>query len=78
MAFAVSDCTDYNNYRDTIFSSMVKQKLELVFNRSFLLGSLVMLLFCTLIIENFFVSKEVFKLNKIYVDGKLYKLCRGN
>jgi hypothetical protein len=76
MAFVISVRTDYNNFRSTIFSSMVKQKLGLTFNQGFLLGLLVMFLFCTAIVGKFFVSKEVFKLNQIYIDGNIYKLCR--
>ena len=57
---------------------MVKQKLELTFNQGVFLGAIVMFLFCTGIVGTFFVSKEVFKLNTIYIDGKLYRLCRGN
>lgn len=55
---------------------MVKQKLELTFTHGFLLGLLVMFLIWTGIVEVFFVSKEVFKLNNIYIDGKIYQLCR--
>ena len=55
---------------------MVKQKLGLTFTQGFFLGLVVMFLVWSGIIQTFFVSKEVFKLNKIYIDGRMYQLCR--
>lgn len=57
---------------------MVKQKLELTFKQGFFLGVISALLFSSIIMDKFFVSKEVFKLGNIYIDGKIYKLCRVN
>ena len=71
-----SDCTSINNSWSSFHSSMVKQKLELTFWNGVFLGALVMFLGCSGIVETFFVSKEVFKLPSIYIDGKIYKLCR--
>ena len=76
MAFAFSSCSHYNNYRDTFFSSMVKQKLEIKFWNGVMLGALVTFFICSGIVGEFFVSKEVFKLNTIYIDGRMYQLCR--
>lgn len=54
---------------------MAKQKLELTFTQGFFLGLLVCFLFCTAIVDKFFISKEVFELKRIYVEGRIYKLC---
>jgi len=78
MALAISSFATYNNFRSTIRSSMAKQKLELTFTQGFLLGLVVMFLGWSGIIQTFFVSKEVFKLNKIYIDGTFYKICKDN
>jgi len=70
-----------SNYSwSTFYCSMAKQKLELTFNQGFFLGILVCFLMCTAIVDTFFISKETFNLETIYVNGKLYKLCsiRGN
>jgi hypothetical protein len=71
----VSNC---NNTRSSIFGCMAKQKLGLTFAQGFFVGLTVMFFIWSGIIQTFFVSKEVFRLNKIYVDGKIYKLCRDN
>ncbi len=76
MAFDVSDYTCYYNFGSTIYRCMAKQKLELTFIHGFFLGLIVMFLLWSGIIQTFFVSKEVFKLNKIYIDGRMYQLCR--
>lgn len=78
MAFDVSNCTCYDNFGSTIYCYMAKQKLELTFRQGFLFGMLVMFLTWSAIVHTFFVSKEVFKLNKIYIDGRIYRLCRDN
>lgn len=57
---------------------MVKQKLGLTFTQGFFVGMIVMFFIWSGIVQVFFVSKDVFKLNTIYVDGKIYRLCRGN
>lgn len=67
----------YNNYRNTFFSCMVKQKLELSFTQGFLLGTIFTVLFMSVIIDKFFVSKEVFlNSNRIYMDGRIYRICK--
>ena len=67
----------YNNYRDTVFGCMVKQKLELSFTQGFLIGAIFSLLLMSVIIDKLFISKELFsKTKRIYVDGRIYKLCR--
>ena len=69
-------CTSINYFGSSIFSCMVKQKLGLTFTQGFLLGIVFCFLFCTGLVDKFFVSKEVFNLKYIYVDGKVYQLCR--
>jgi hypothetical protein len=54
---------------------MVKQKLELSFWNGVLAGAIVTFFVCSGIVGEFFVSKEVFKLKRIYIDGKIYRLC---
>jgi hypothetical protein len=66
----------YDNLGSTFYCSMVKQKLELTFWNGFLLGALFTFFICSGIVDKFFVSKEVFNLKTIYVNGKLYNLCR--
>lgn len=56
---------------------MVKQKLELTFKHGVLLGVISCILFMSVIIDKFFISKEVFSNTKrIYVDSRIYRLCR--
>lgn len=55
---------------------MVKQKLELKFWDGFIIGALLVFFSGSGIVQEFFISKDVFKLESIYIDGKLYKLCR--
>jgi hypothetical protein len=76
MAFNVPDSSSYDNFRSTIYRCMAKQKLELTFKHGFFSGLLVMFLVWSGIIQTFFVSKEVFKLDNIYIDGRMYQLCR--
>jgi hypothetical protein len=75
MEIVFSNRSNFNNDWSTFYCSMVKQKLELTFNQGFWLGMLVCLLTSSMIIDKFFVSKEVFFLKRIYVDGRIYKLC---
>lgn len=75
METVFSSCTGINNSWSTIYCSMAKQKLELSFNQGFFLGIIVCFLLCSVLVESFFISKEVFELKKIYVNGKIYKLC---
>lgn len=53
---------------------MVKQKLGLTFREGFLIGVLLSLCLGTILIDTFFVSKDVFNLRTIYVNGRIYKL----
>lgn len=56
---------------------MVKQKLELSFTQGFLLGIIFTVIFMSVIIDKFFISKEVFlSSNIIYMDGRIYKICK--
>lgn len=75
MEIVFSVYTNYNNYRDTFFSCMVKQKLELTFIHGLLVGLMLTLALSSVVIDKFFVSKDIFKLNRIYINGRLYKLC---
>ena len=54
---------------------MAKQKLELKFWGGVFVGAFAMLLACSYVLEKNFVSKDIFKLRTIYIDGRLYKLC---
>ena len=74
METVLPSCTSSNNSWSAFYRSMVKQKLELTFTHGFILGLLTMFFIWSGIIQTFFVSKEVFKLEKIYIDGKMYKL----
>lgn len=56
---------------------MVKQKLGLTFKDGFFIGLLLSLGIGTVLIDTFFVSKDVFKLKTIYVDGRIYKLLEN-
>lgn len=76
MATLFSNSTSNNNFRSAIYSCMVKQKLELKFWNGVLVGALFTFFICSGIVGEFFVSKEVFKLKTIYLDGKIYRLCR--
>lgn len=67
--------TSFNNAWSAFYCSMAKQKLELTFTQGFWLGMLVCFLLSTALVDKFFISKEVFELKKIYVNGRIYKLC---
>jgi hypothetical protein len=54
---------------------MVKQKLGLTFTEGFFIGLVLTMLIMSVVIDKMFVSKEVFNLKKIYVNGRIYKLC---
>lgn len=75
MEIVFSMYSDYNNSRSTFYSCMVKQKLELTFKHGLLIGTIVTVCFLSVVIDKFFVSKETFKLKRIYVNGRIYKLC---
>lgn len=74
MEIVLSDSSGYNNTGSTFYCSMVKQKLELTFWNGFMLGALITFFICSGIVGQFFVSKDVFKLKTIYLDGKIYKI----
>lgn len=74
MEIALSNNTSYNNFRSSIYCSMAKQKLELTFIEGFLIGLLLSLCLGTVLIDTFFVSKDIFNLKTIYVNGRIYKL----
>lgn len=75
METRIPSYTDNDNYRSSFYCGMAKQELELTFTQGFWLGMLVCLLISTAMVDKFFVSKEVFFLKRIYVDGRIYKLC---
>ena len=74
METVLSSFSNFNNAWSAFYCCMVKQKLGLNFWNGFLAGALFIFLICSGIVEIFFVSKDVFKLNTIYIDRKLYKL----
>ncbi len=53
---------------------MVKQKLGLTFWNGLIIGIALTISLGTVLIDSFFVSKDVFKLKTIYVNGRIYKL----
>jgi hypothetical protein len=53
---------------------MVKQKLGLTFWNGLIIGIALTVSLGTVLIDSFFVSKDVFKLKTIYVNGRIYKL----
>lgn len=75
METRIPSYTDNDNHRSSFYCGMAKQELELTFTQGFWLGMLVCLLISTVMVDKFFVSKEVFFLKRIYVDGRIYKLC---
>lgn len=75
MAFGFSNCSRYNNFRSSIYSCMVKQKLELNFIHGVVIGAILTASIMSVVIDKMFVSRDVFKLKRIYVNGKIFKLC---
>jgi hypothetical protein len=53
---------------------MVKQKLGLTFWNGLVIGIALTVSLGTVLIDSFFVSKDVFNLKTIYVNGRIYKL----
>lgn len=53
---------------------MVKQKLELTFKEGLIIGVLLSLCLGTILVDSFFISKDVFNLRTIYINGRIYKL----
>lgn len=76
METVLPSCASNDNSWSTFYCSMAKQKLELSFWNGVMIGALCTFLICSGIVGEFFVSKDVFKLKTIYLDGKLYKLCK--
>lgn len=70
-----SDYTDNSNTRRTFYSSMDNKTFELTFKHGLLIGVVVTGCVLSVVMDKFFVSKETFNLNRIYVDGRIYKLC---
>lgn len=75
MEARVSGYTDNDNYRSPVYCCMAKQKLELTFSNGFFIGMILSISLLSVVMDKYFVSKEVFKLKRIYVDGRIYKLC---
>jgi hypothetical protein len=74
MEISIPNSSGSNNFRSTIYCSMAKQKLELTFLNGLVIGILLSMSLSTVLIDSFFVSKDVFKLKTIYVNGRIYKL----
>jgi hypothetical protein len=75
MAFAFPNSTGYNNFRSTIYRSMAKQKLELTFFNGLIIGFALTLSVGSVIVDKYFISRDVFKLKKLYINGKMIKFC---
>lgn len=54
---------------------MAKQKLELTFWNGIFIGVALTMAIGSVVVDKFFVSRDVFKLKKIYVNGRIFKLC---
>lgn len=54
---------------------MVKQKLELKFVHGIWIGILVSAMVFGIIIDKRFINRDALTLNRIYLDGRLYKMC---
>lgn len=76
MPFISSNSTNSNHNWGSIHSSMGKQKLELTFWNGVIIATILNIALGSVIVDKFFVSKDVFKLSSIYVDGRIYKICR--
>lgn len=75
MAFAISNSTGYNNFRSALYCCMAKQKLELTFWNGLLIGFMLTLAVGSVIVDKFFISRDVFKLKKLYINGRMIKFC---
>lgn len=75
MAFAFPNSTGYNNFRSTIYCCMAKQKLELTFWNGIFIGVALTLAIGSVLVDSYFVSKDVFTLKRIYVNGRIFKIC---
>jgi hypothetical protein len=63
------------NSRSALRGCMVKQKLELKFVHGIWLGILVSAMIFGIIIDRRFINRDALTLNRIYLDGRLYKMC---
>jgi HrpA-like RNA helicase len=55
---------------------MGKSKLELKFKHGLLLGTTLTVLVMSAIMDTYFVSKTIFNLETVYLDGKTYKIIK--
>ena len=54
---------------------MAKQKLELTFFNGLIIGFALTLSVGSVIVGKYFISRDVFKLKKLYINGKMIKFC---
>lgn len=54
---------------------MVKQKLELTFWNGLFIGIVLTFSIGSVLVDSYFVSKDVFSLKRIYVNGRIFKIC---
>jgi len=75
---SIPDSSNYNYARSSLYDDLAKQELEpmkkLTFCNGVVIGVLFSLSLATVLIDAFFVSKDVFTLKTIYVNGRIYKL----
>jgi len=54
---------------------MAKQKLELTFWNGIFIGVALTFAIGSVLVDGYFVSKDVFNLKRIYVNGRIFKIC---
>lgn len=54
---------------------MKKEKNSFTFLRGVLLGYTFTLAVGSIIVDKYFISREVFKLKRVYINGKMIKFC---
>ena len=54
---------------------MAKQKLELTFWNGIFIGIALTFAIGSVLVDSYFVSKDVFNLKRIYVNGRIFKIC---
>lgn len=74
MATIVPNSSSIYNIRRSFYCGMAKQKLVADFTTGILIGAVIALFCMSIVIETFFVSKNVFNLKRVYVNGRLYKI----
>lgn len=52
-----------------------KKPSPFTFLRGVLLGYTITLAVGSIIVDKYFISREVFKLKRIYINGKMIKFC---